>query len=115
MREPTRAAAEAFVQYLFTPEAQAEFADNGFRWCLQPPHTSTCTHAHSLHYMRWPLPCSGNKTAQHAMASDAGVIHHHAWVQNCSPNLGKACLRLYSLLIVCRAMARSAPATMRSL
>lgn len=31
MRGPTRAAAEAFVQYLFTPEAQAEFADNGFR------------------------------------------------------------------------------------
>jgi sulfate transport system substrate-binding protein len=31
MRGPTREAAEAFVQYLFTPEAQAEFADNGFR------------------------------------------------------------------------------------
>ena len=31
MREPTRAAAEAFVQYLFTPEAQAEFAESGFR------------------------------------------------------------------------------------
>lgn len=31
MREPTRAAAEAFVQYLFSPEAQAEFAESGFR------------------------------------------------------------------------------------
>ena len=38
MREPTRAAAEAFVQYLFTPEAQAEFAENGFRWCPRPSH-----------------------------------------------------------------------------
>lgn len=38
MREPTRAAAEAFVQYLFTPEAQAEFAENGFRWCPQASH-----------------------------------------------------------------------------
>ncbi|CAL8463491.1 g3025 [Coccomyxa elongata] len=31
MRGPTRAAAEAFLQYLFTPEAQAEFAACGFR------------------------------------------------------------------------------------
>ena len=31
MRGPTRAAAEAFLQYLFQPEAQAEFAENGFR------------------------------------------------------------------------------------
>lgn len=31
MREPTRAAAEAFVQYLFSPDAQAEFAESGFR------------------------------------------------------------------------------------
>lgn len=38
MREPTRAAAEAFVNYLFTPEAQAEFAVNGFRCRLQPSH-----------------------------------------------------------------------------
>ena len=38
MREPTRAAAEAFVQYLFTPEAQAEFAENGFRCRPQAPH-----------------------------------------------------------------------------
>ena len=31
MRGPTRAAAEAFLRYLFQPEAQAEFAANGFR------------------------------------------------------------------------------------
>ena len=30
-RAATRAAAEAFVEYLFTPEAQAEFAAVGFR------------------------------------------------------------------------------------
>lgn len=31
-RAATRAAAEAFVEYLFTPEAQAEFAAVGFRY-----------------------------------------------------------------------------------
>ena len=31
MRGPTRAAAEAFLEYLFTPEAQAEFVACGFR------------------------------------------------------------------------------------
>ena len=30
-REPTQACAEAFIQYLFTPEAQKEFAKCGFR------------------------------------------------------------------------------------
>jgi len=35
MREPTRAAAEAFVQYLYTPEAQAVFAESGFRFWPQ--------------------------------------------------------------------------------
>ena len=34
MRGPTRAAAEAFLHYLFQPEAQAEFAENGFRCTL---------------------------------------------------------------------------------
>ena len=37
MHGPTRAAAEAFVQYLFSPEAQAEFADSGFR-CVEQKH-----------------------------------------------------------------------------
>ena len=37
MRGPTLAAAQAFVQYLFTPEAQAEFADSGFR-CGEQKH-----------------------------------------------------------------------------
>lgn len=34
MRGPTRAAAEAFLEYLFLPEAQADFAENGFRRAL---------------------------------------------------------------------------------
>ena len=34
MRGPTRAAAEAFLEYLFTPEAQAEFVACGFRFCF---------------------------------------------------------------------------------
>ena len=34
-RAATRAAAEAFVQYLFTPAAQREFSACGFRWSLR--------------------------------------------------------------------------------
>ncbi len=44
MREPTRAAAEAFVQYLFSPEAQAAFAESGFRFC---PLSSSSDDVHS--------------------------------------------------------------------
>ena len=32
----TRVAAEAFLQYLFTPTAQQEFMDCGFRSAFQP-------------------------------------------------------------------------------
>lgn len=39
MRAPTRAVAEAFVNYLFTAEAQAEFVAVGFRRVVAPYHT----------------------------------------------------------------------------
>ena len=45
MREPTRAAAEAFVQYLFSPEAQAEFAESGFRFMPSWSLSRMCTGA----------------------------------------------------------------------
>ena len=39
MRAPTRAVAEAFVNYLFTPEAQAEFVAVGFRRVESQSHS----------------------------------------------------------------------------
>ena len=41
-RPETRVAAEAFLQYLFTPTAQQEFMDCGFRCVLQSTMRITC-------------------------------------------------------------------------
>ncbi len=68
MRGPTRVAAEAFLQYLFTPEAQAEFAACGFRWgprdCYKIGRILTyhCSHAEYRTYSTWcPTESYGTK------------------------------------------------------
>ncbi len=55
MREPTRAAAEAFVQYLYTPEAQAVFAESGFRFW---PQTSSLSSAYLMWQKTFKVPVS---------------------------------------------------------
>ena len=75
----TRVAAEAFLQYLFTPTAQQEFMDCGFRSALQAPcmntvwprcavlklDTNTCICMTMLNTKRndeiqwWLVPCAG--------------------------------------------------------
>ena len=90
MREPTRAAAEAFVQYLYTPEAQAVFAESGFRSWPQTSslpsaylmwqktfrsarqHTGTCSHLRGLYESVY----SSALKQSDAYYANAGAVAH---------------------------------------